>query len=59
MMEDEQSRKIASLDAELRDRISESRELRSEIGRTLRLIERGDIDSATTLLRFLSRTTKK
>ncbi|MGW2116034.1 hypothetical protein [Streptomyces zhihengii] len=53
-MSDESMLKIRSLESELRDRISENRELRQEAGRALRLIERGNIDSAITLLRRLS-----
>lgn len=53
-MEDEHARKVASLNAELRDRIIENHELRREAARALRFIERGDLDSATTLLRRLS-----
>jgi hypothetical protein len=56
-MSDEQAVRIASLDSELRDRISENRELRREAGRALRIIERGDTDSAMTLLRRLSLST--
>lgn len=46
--------KIRSLESELRDRISENRELRREAGRALRFIERGNVNSAITLLRHLS-----
>ncbi|MET7795623.1 hypothetical protein [Streptomyces decoyicus] len=56
-MSSDHSLKIASLNAELRDRASENRELRREIARALRLVEAGNIDSATALLRFLSRAT--
>ncbi|MER7911508.1 hypothetical protein [Streptomyces sp. NPDC096068] len=45
--------KIRSLESELRDRISGSRELRQEASRALRFIERGNVDSAITLLRRL------
>ncbi len=53
-MEDEHTRKVASLNAELRDRAAENRELRREAARAVRFIECGDIESATTLLRRLS-----
>lgn len=46
--------KTASLTSELHDRIAENRQLRQELDRALRLIERGDMESATTLLRRLA-----
>lgn len=49
--------KVASLMSELSDRAAENRELRREIGRALRMIERGDVESAKTLLRRLSHDT--
>ncbi|GGX40860.1 hypothetical protein [Streptomyces noursei] len=51
-MSDEQALKIASLDAELRDRINENREVRRGAGRALRFIEAGDIESAKTPAAF-------
>jgi hypothetical protein len=51
----EQEQKLASLAAELRDRAAENRELRREIGRAVRLLEAGRVDTATTLLRHLAR----
>lgn len=47
--------RIASLQAELRDRAAENRELREEAARAERFIEAGDVEAAKTLLRFIIR----
>jgi hypothetical protein len=51
----ERDQNVASLRAELRDRVTENRQLRQEIHRALRLLEAGRVDTAATLLRHLTR----
>lgn len=47
--------KIRSLEAELRDRATENRELQRQIGQALHLLESGRTEQAVALLRLSSR----